>query len=553
MPKNTHLFRHSTAAIMITLLIGLLHPASVAAGVIGVRSSSGIKNSDGNYLAGDGFLGSEADCLVQCIYAGADGIIDPPHTADGSTTGDDQLLELEEFSGRFYTVIGEGYPFSPNAGKFAEDFRHFLNAGSKIYCRAWNSYDFASATCYGDSPLYTIENTVGESHDFGTWITDMCAPSSSTTTVASTTTTVEVTTTLDPTTSTIESTTTAAEITTTVDQTTTTVDITTSSVESTTTSIIPTTTTTEENSTTVLPTTTTTSEEITTTIEPATSSVEPSTTSIAFTTTVMPVTTTIRPPTTSIVPIITTSIPKPTTSIGPVITTTSSQKTSTTSTINSSTTTTADAFTVNFTADVRTVRVFQPVQFTSACTGMVREYRWRFGDGTESTEAHPRHIYKKKGAYDVMLTVRRDDGSTATETKEKYLTVRGFCPLSASLSNDAEIDVFYKVRDRLLPSPTGIMLITWYYRHAFELVQLLEEYPHLQKQLREIVTNNLGVIEEWVVSGQAVVPTAQVDEVMQLLISIKAQSSQRLCNDIDMLIAGLNDGYVLQEFHIQVE
>lgn len=145
MQKNTRQFPHHIMVVLIILLSGWLHPATSAAGVIEVRSSTGIKNSDGDYLTGDGFIGSGPDCLVQCIYAGADGLINPPNPLDGSPTGDDQALEMEEIAGRYYTVIGEGYPFSPDTGKFAEDFRHALNSGSKIYCRSWNSHDFASA------------------------------------------------------------------------------------------------------------------------------------------------------------------------------------------------------------------------------------------------------------------------------------------------------------------------------------------------------------------------------------------------------------------------
>ena len=155
-----------TMVLLIVLLFSSFHFAVATAGIIGVRSSTGVKNSDGaSYLQGDGFTNPGADCMVQCIYAGADGVINPPNPADGSPTGDDQLLEMEEVAGRYYTVIGEGYPFSPNTGKFAEDFRHSLNIGNKIYCRAWNAVSFAAATCYGNSALYAITNA-----EFDTYI-----------------------------------------------------------------------------------------------------------------------------------------------------------------------------------------------------------------------------------------------------------------------------------------------------------------------------------------------------------------------------------------------
>jgi PKD repeat protein len=193
------------------------------------------------------------------------------------------------------------------------------------------------------------------------------------------------------------------------------------------------------------------------------------------------------------------------------------------------------------------------VQFSSTSNGIVREYRWRFGDGAESNEAHPQHIYKKKGIYDVTLTVTGDDGSTATEKKEKYITVHGFCPLTTSLNNESHIEVLYKVRDRLLPSLPGMMLISLYYRNAVELTRLLENNPYLQNRLREMVTNNIGIAEQWVAGKPAVISAEQVEEIVQFLEAVSASSSVRLRNDIDMFIAGLNDGYLLQEFYIQVE
>ncbi len=153
----------------------------------------------------------------------------------------------------------------------------------------------------------------------------------------------------------------------------------------------------------------------------------------------------------------------------------------------------------------------------------------------------------------MTLTVTRDDGAMATDTKEHYITVKGFCPLAASLHQESDIDLLYNVRNRLLTGSLGIRLVSLYYRHAFELVQILEENPSLKQQLGEMVTNNREVVEQWLASGQAAVPAAHVDEVVQVLESIKAPSSLRLRNDIDMFIAGLNDGSVLQEFHIQVE
>ena len=182
------------------------------------------------------------------------------------------------------------------------------------------------------------------------------------------------------------------------------------------------------------------------------------------------------------------------------------------------------------------------MQFTSNCTGIISGYKWTFGDGTESNEEHPKHTYKKKGTYDVTLTVTWAGGATATETKENYITVKGFCPLARSLNNERDIETLQKVRDRMLPSITGIVLVSMYYRNAFEMVQMLEENPLLQERLREIVAKNIQVAEQLIAGEHVVVSAEQTAEVVRFLEAIKARGSSRLQNDIDIDHHGVKDG-----------
>lgn len=53
------------------------------------------------------------------------------------------------------------------------------------------------------------------------------------------------------------------------------------------------------------------------------------------------------------------------------------------------------------------------VAFTGGDSGGV-SYAWDFGDGSTSTEANPRHTYKRVGSYDATLTVTYADGDTTT-------------------------------------------------------------------------------------------------------------------------------------------
>lgn len=151
---------------ILTMPARILHAATIE-----ISSSTGIRDSNNvTPLIGNG-LGGNSD-YVQVIYAGPDATINPPQS-DGQPTGDDVLLETEEYPGQFFTVIGEGFPFNPNEGKFLEDFKHSLDTGARIYVRAWNSSTPATATHYGHSALYTITNDFGEAHDFGSWHTDL--------------------------------------------------------------------------------------------------------------------------------------------------------------------------------------------------------------------------------------------------------------------------------------------------------------------------------------------------------------------------------------------
>ena len=167
------IFRGCGSVWRISMLIALVAFAGVPAwaATIRVSSTTGIMDADGvTPLQGTG-LGSPSSDKVQLLYAGPNGVIQPP-SLTGQSTGDDELIETSEYPGQYHTAIGEGFPFNPNQGKFTEDFVHSLSAGAKIYVRAWNSPTIGAGAKYGESPLYSLTNTLGETHNFGTWLTN---------------------------------------------------------------------------------------------------------------------------------------------------------------------------------------------------------------------------------------------------------------------------------------------------------------------------------------------------------------------------------------------
>jgi gliding motility-associated-like protein len=58
------------------------------------------------------------------------------------------------------------------------------------------------------------------------------------------------------------------------------------------------------------------------------------------------------------------------------------------------------------------------VNFTDASTGGIASYNWNFGDGNNSTQSNPTHIYSSSGFYTVTLSVTSDSGCTHFTTKQ---------------------------------------------------------------------------------------------------------------------------------------
>ena len=163
----------------ITILFILLTATTALGGVFGATGRV-LGNDGAMALPGTGLSNlSTADPAqpygyIQCLYAGADGSIDPPNE-DGSPGGDEFLLMTEEYTGQYYTAVGEGFPFLPN-GRFSEDFNYSLAVGSQIYCRAWEGTSPESSYYYGDSSLYAFTDTNFDSYDFGVWSTTVNVP-----------------------------------------------------------------------------------------------------------------------------------------------------------------------------------------------------------------------------------------------------------------------------------------------------------------------------------------------------------------------------------------
>ncbi|MEO8066795.1 MAG: PKD domain-containing protein [Flavobacteriales bacterium] len=71
-------------------------------------------------------------------------------------------------------------------------------------------------------------------------------------------------------------------------------------------------------------------------------------------------------------------------------------------------------------------------------------YHWDFGDGNTSSEAHPDHLFKKRGTYPVELTVTNEKGCVDRSKKDLIITedYNLMAPPSFSPNGDGTLDRF---------------------------------------------------------------------------------------------------------------
>jgi PKD repeat protein len=78
---------------------------------------------------------------------------------------------------------------------------------------------------------------------------------------------------------------------------------------------------------------------------------------------------------------------------------------------------------INFTADPRDVCAKLPIQFTDLSTGGTADkWLWYFGDGTTSSDQHPKHPYNDTGYFDVKLVVW-NNGCADSITFKDYIHI----------------------------------------------------------------------------------------------------------------------------------
>lgn len=84
-------------------------------------------------------------------------------------------------------------------------------------------------------------------------------------------------------------------------------------------------------------------------------------------------------------------------------------------------------------------------------------YLWDFGDGSTSTEKSPLHVFNKKGAYTVKLTIESTDGCRSELVKTSLLHVANF---SSEIVVPERIcqDTYVEIKNISTPEPTSFTL-----------------------------------------------------------------------------------------------
>ena len=76
-----------------------------------------------------------------------------------------------------------------------------------------------------------------------------------------------------------------------------------------------------------------------------------------------------------------------------------------------------------FEADITIGLIDTEVHFTDLSSGSVGWWEWDFGDGNQSMEQHPTHIYTEPGTYDVSLSIKDYSGALQTETQQALMRI----------------------------------------------------------------------------------------------------------------------------------
>ena len=163
---------------------------------------------------------------------------------------------------------------------------------------------------------------------------------------------------------------------------------------------------------------------------------------------------------------------------------------------------------------------------------------WDFGDGATSTDTNPLHTYEQPGNYTVTLFV----GDTAAAKLDYIYTLppEGAyqTPAGLLLSGDPEaLQMLGAFRDSIMGRGIyGTGLLELYYKHALELVAILQEDTALFGEVQGLLALCLPRFEASLSTGTFDIPVELRPAILAVLGKVADQASPDLSEAIIKLM-----------------
>jgi len=194
------------------------------------------------------------------------------------------------------------------------------------------------------------------------------------------------------------------------------------------------------------------------------------------------------------------------------------------------------------------------VQFSNLTGGEAGDVLWDFGDGTESAEINPKHVYDLPGVYTVTLSI---DGEKVS--KDKYIKVFSQvaderCPAAVVLNNDeSQLAILQSFRDNVLSQTLpGLALIELYNTHSLEIVSILLANEDIKEEAGAVLGELLPGFQSVNEGGTMTITPVQFNKIKAIIGRIASQASPELGGVLGRLIMELNGGQFFKSIGINV-
>ncbi|MEE8321056.1 MAG: DUF1566 domain-containing protein, partial [Gammaproteobacteria bacterium] len=127
------------------------------------------------------------------------------------------------------------------------------------------------------------------------------------------------------------------------------------------------------------------------------------------------------------------------------------------------------------------------------------------------------------------------------------------CPLSKTINHNERVHTLRDLRDTRLTKSKGIKLVSMYYANASEISIILDKNPVLTTRLKDLVEENIGVVEALIAHGSAPVNKDGVEDVVSFLKELKKGGSKKLGKAVDTIIKGIRGGGLLEEVGLRIK